>query len=89
MADTLEELKERRDKLVTRKGRLQLLKEQAERELQETEKEMKAEGTSPETIEKDEADAVAAESTALEKFKKDLDEYERQLSSAEVELQAE
>lgn len=81
-------LGEKRQQLLTRQARLQVVQEQATLEMARLVEEMKAHGTSPETLE---VDLEAAEKKATEQvqtYEKDLADYEVTIQNAEKALES-
>lgn len=80
-------LGEKRQQLLTREARLQVVHEQATHELTRLVEEMKTHGTSPETIETDLAEAEKKATEQVQTYEKDLTDYEVVVQNAEKALE--
>jgi ornithine carbamoyltransferase len=86
--EKLRQLENLRNDLLQRKARLDVVRDQATRTLQECEVEMQELGTTPATIAEDLARLEREESTKLQDDERKLQQYQEQLAQREAELQA-
>jgi len=82
----LRDLTDRKEQLERRATKLQLIHEQATKDLATIEDEMKVLGTSPEKIDEDLAAAEKDVKQVLEEYEKHLDTFDQELTKAEESL---
>lgn len=83
----LRNLSKRRDELNSRRAKVEVLRDQALREIESLQEEMKTLGTSPATIEQDVANLEKSLQEQLVRFEHDLGVFEGELVKAEKILE--